>query len=377
MNPWGPLQSRFENPDRPHRMLALDGGGIRGVLTLGILEEVEKQLAKRTRKGSAFRLCDHFDYIAGTSTGAIIAAGLARGMSVAELLGFYRDKGEAMFDKTAIWKRWKTLYEDEKLARQLKQTFKASSTLEPKHLKCLLMLMTRNATTDSPWPISSNPLAKYNDRKRADCNLRLPLWQLVRASTAAPVYFPPERVKLGRQTYVFVDGGVTPYNNPAFCLYRMATLDEYRLGWPTGEDKLMLVSVGTGAAAAEGPDAGSGDGNLLGTAAALPSALMYAAQVDQDLNCRAIGRCVSGAPIDREIGAMIPRAPLSQDLGRAFLYARYNADLSRAGLDAMGLQHLEPERVQKMDSVEFIDELLEVGRTAAKQVNMSDFGALA
>ncbi len=363
-------------------MLSLDGGGIRGVLTLGILEQIEKQLAKRTRKGAAFRLCDYFDYIAGTSTGAIIAAGLARGMSIADLLGFYREKGEAMFDKTAIWKRWRTLYEDEALARQLKKTFKPRSTLEPEHLQCLLLLMTRNATTDSPWPISSNPLAKYNDPSRGDCNLRLPLWQIIRASTAAPVYFPPERVKLGRQTFVFVDGGVTPYNNPAFCLYRMATLPEYKLEWPSGEDKLMLVSVGTGAAASEGPDADSGDGNLLGAAAKLPSALMYAAQVDQDVNCRTVGRCVAGASIDREVGDLIPRdkrgrkIPLSQDLGRAFLYARYNADLSRDGLDKLGLQHIEPAEVQKMDSVEFINELLEVGRTASKQVDLSAFGAL-
>jgi patatin-like phospholipase/acyl hydrolase len=63
-------------------MLALDGGGIRGVMTLGILKGIEDQV------GSP--LCNYFDYIAGTSTGAIIAAGLARGMTVAQLLDFYR-----------------------------------------------------------------------------------------------------------------------------------------------------------------------------------------------------------------------------------------------------------------------------------------------
>jgi uncharacterized protein len=52
----------------------------------------------------------------------------------------------------------------------------------------------RNVTTDSPWPVTNNPYAKYNARNRADRNLDLPLWQLVRASTAAPVYFPPEVV---------------------------------------------------------------------------------------------------------------------------------------------------------------------------------------
>jgi patatin-like phospholipase/acyl hydrolase len=98
--------------------------------------------------------------------------------------------------------------------------------------------VTRNATTDSPWPISSNPLARYNDRIRKDCNLEIPLWNLVRASTAAPIYFPPEILSWDKndptKTFVFVDGGVTSYNNPAFLLYRMATLPHYHLCWARG-----------------------------------------------------------------------------------------------------------------------------------------------
>ena len=49
--------------------------------------------------------------------------------------------------------------------------------------------------------------------------------------------------------------------------------------------------------------------------------------------------------------------PLSQDLGRRFLYARYNADLSREGLDALGLHDIKPKNVQKLDSIEYIDDL--------------------
>ena len=51
-------------------MLALDGGGIRGLITLGILEKIEKLVKDR----AGGKLCDYFDYIGGTSTGAIIAA---------------------------------------------------------------------------------------------------------------------------------------------------------------------------------------------------------------------------------------------------------------------------------------------------------------
>ncbi len=93
------------------------------------------------------------------------------------------------------------------------------------------------------------PRAKYNVAAPADCNLDLPLWQLVRASTAAPTYFPPEDRhphRRGQPRFVFVDGGVTMYNNPAFQLFLMATVEPYKLGWPTGEDKMLLVSIGTG-----------------------------------------------------------------------------------------------------------------------------------
>ena len=62
-------------PSRPRKLLALDGGGIRGVTSLEILLKIEQDLAKATGQGSSFRLGDFFDYIGGTSTGAIIAFG--------------------------------------------------------------------------------------------------------------------------------------------------------------------------------------------------------------------------------------------------------------------------------------------------------------
>ena len=64
---WGQLWSRYHDPDRPHKLLALDGGGIRGLITLGILREMEKKLAERSGQGDAFRLGNWFDYIGGTS----------------------------------------------------------------------------------------------------------------------------------------------------------------------------------------------------------------------------------------------------------------------------------------------------------------------
>jgi hypothetical protein len=383
---WGPLADRYRSI-RSRRLLALDGGGIRGVLTLAILAEIERQLAAITGTGSTFRLCQFFDYIAGTSTGAIIAAGLARGMSTSDLITFYTSIGPEMFQKERLLYRLRHLYRADPLAAQLKTTFGEKTTLAPEHLQCLLLVVTRNVTTDSAWPISSVPVAKYNALERPDCNLQIPLWRLVRASTAAPIYFPPELLEWEpgnpEKSFVFVDGGMTPYNNPGFLLYRMATAAEYRLGWPIGERKLMLVSVGTGTSATLGPDALVPETNIAATLAGVPGALMNGASVDQDVNCRVIGRCVHGAPIDREIGDMIPRdpqnqpIPLTQDLGRHFLYARYSADLSATGLEALGLSGIDAEAVRKLDAVDRIDDLLRVGRAAAGQVDLpAQFGAL-
>jgi hypothetical protein len=386
MSVWGKLAPRYEGKEnQKHKILALDGGGIRGILTLEVLARMEELLAKATGGGPAFRLCHFFDYVGGTSTGAIIAAGLARGMSAKELLDFYQKTGPAMFDKQFILKRWHALYKSEPLKKELQKTFGADTTLKPDDLECLLLAVTRNQTTDSPWPISSNPQAKYNDTSLKDCNLNIPMWQIVRASTAAPVFFPPEVIQWDPQddskAFVFVDGGLTPYNNTAFLLYRMATEAGYCLNWAGGEDKLLVISIGTGAAAAVDDEVEDPSRGLLGNVTALPSALMYAAMVDQDTNCRSIGRCVHGAPIDREIGDMIPRddsgkmIPLSQDLGRRFLYARYNADLSRGGLDALGLNDIKPKNVQKLDSIEYIPDLRKVGRKVAEEIKIEHFGS--
>ncbi len=382
---WGKLATRYEGSEnRKHKLLAFDGGGIRGILTLEILVRMEKLLAQATGAGSEFRLCQFFDYVGGTSTGAIVAAGIARGMTAKELLNFYELTGPAMFDKQFILKRWQALYKSEPLKRELQETFGENTTLKPDDLECLFLAVTRNRTTDSPWPISSNPMAKYNDTSRPDCNLGIPLWQIVRASTAAPVFFPPEVIQWDPEdeskAFVFVDGGMTPYNNPAFLLYRMATGPEYRLNWASGEDKLLLISIGTGAAATVDDDVDDLDRGLVSNIAGIPGALMYGAMVDQDINCRYVGRCVHGAVLDREIGDLIPRdkkgnkIPLSENLGRRFLYARYNADLSHDGLAAMGLQDINPQNVQKLDSIAFIEDLRRMGKKVAEEIRIEHFG---
>jgi uncharacterized protein len=397
------VQAKMAKPG-PRKLLSLDGGGIRGLITIEILARIESILREQSGKRSLV-LADYFDYIAGTSTGAVIGTLLALGKPVDEIRSIYLDCGQMMFDKDTIIGRLRTLssglataaqlgtyyarrwigveeayatYPDEPLAAKLKELVGGDdTTFGTDKLRTLLLLVLSNATTDSPWTLSNNPRAKYNDPARSNSNARFPLWQLVRASTAAPTFFPPQEIKVGNDTFVFMDGGVTSYNNPSFQLFLQATLEPYRVMWPTGEKNMLLVSVGTGLH----PNVQEGlRRTALGPAAAISTAteaLFNAAMYQQDQLCRVFGRCLCGESLDREIGDLVGmKGPA--DPTRFFTYVRYNATLTAEGLSDLGLAHIKPADVQSLDSVEHMKELQEVGRAAAeKQVQPEHFSGFA
>lgn len=363
-------------PDAPKRLLALDGGGIRGVLTIEILAQIEK-LLQEAHSDESLRLGDYFDYIAGTSTGAILATGLARGMRVSEIRDIYQNHGKQMFQRASLWRRVWYKYYSRDLQKLMQETFGKDTTFGDPGLRCLLMVMLRNASTDSPWPISNNPNAIYNDPNRPDCNLNIPLWQLVRGSTAAPTFFPPEPIRVAtrgvEREFVFVDGGVTMSNNPSLQLFLMATLKPYKLEWPTGEDKMLIVSLGTGSAPQADERLRPFAMNVIYNATSLPGALMGGALNQQDLTCRVLGNCRHGAQLDREIGDLLGDKQSLHGVPPLFSYVRYNATLTRKGLDDLGLRDIDPVRVQKLDAVENIADLQRVGRAAAREVSPSHF----
>lgn len=354
----------------PRRLLALDGGGVRGVISIEVLGEIERTLQAQLGRGDDFVLADYFDYIAGTSTGAIIATGLALGLRVEQIRTFYRLNARDMFDKAGLRERFRYLFRHDKLAERLRGEIGADTTLGSDKVRTLLLLVMRNASTNSPWPLSNNPAAAFN-RTTPHSNLDLPLWQLVRASTAAPLYFPPEVITVGEETFVFVDGGVTVYNNPAFQLFLMATVEPYNLNWPTGREQMLLVSIGTGNNPGANTDLRPDQMNVVYNAASVPAALMSAALHEQDFLCRTFGDCRHGERIDSEVGDMIgARGPLAEKL---FTYLRYDVQLSRRGLDALGLPAISPEHVQKVDSVDHLAELTLVGEALAKRVQPEHF----
>ena len=159
-DPTNPSRSAEDAP--PKALLALDGGGMRGAFTLGVLGVLESSLARATGRERDFVLADYFDFIGGTSTGAIIASGLALGWSVDELKEKYRLLGEVVFHKRwfAPARAW-SKYPGAPLQKQLRKEFGARTFGDPA-LRATLMIVMHNRTTDSPWPLCNHPRMRYN-----------------------------------------------------------------------------------------------------------------------------------------------------------------------------------------------------------------------
>lgn len=370
-----PTARRYEDRQTspgPKRLLACDGGGIRGVLALEVLGAIEQQLRRR-RNQPDLVLSDYFDYIGGTSTGAIIAAALAMGKPVDEVRERYATLGRKVFRRRVLPMRLRSMYRDGPLTEELEAFFGSGTTLGDPEFRSLLLVVLHNTVTDSPWPLSNCTRAKYNRADRylnaeADRNVDLPLSTVVRGSTAAPVYFPPQQLRVGSRDFVFQDGGMTPFNNPALLLFLMATLPEYGLCWPAGEENLLLVSVGTGSAAAVHPGLRPRKVDLLFNASNFPGVFMRGASVGQDLVCRSLGRTRAGTILDREFGSRLDAvAPGGRNL---FTYVRYDADLSDDALTVLGIPARDCGGLRKLDAVGVIPQLTSVGKAVARRVDV-------
>ena len=356
------------------RLLSIDGGGVRGVVALEVLARIEQLLRDETGDPELV-LGDWFDYVGGTSTGAIIAGGVALGLPVSRIQQLYRDNMHSIFTRAGIFDLVRARYDEAGIETVLRREFGEERTLGSPDLRCLLLLGLRNTSTGSPWPVSSNPRAKYNQRRYNQgsgvSNLDLPLWQLVRASSAAPTFFVPEEVDVGGHTFVFSDGAVTTLNNPALQLFLMATLPAYHLGWPTGRDELLLVSVGTGTTERLQADLRAEDLNLLSYATQVPEALIHSAAVQNDVLCRVLGECRSGPRLDSELGDLVGGAGLLAE--PLFSYVRYDGETHPASLEQLGVGHLSTESLDRIDGVEFIEEMCEFGRAISTLVDPAHF----
>jgi hypothetical protein len=355
----------------PKRILALDGGGIRGVLSLQFLQAIESLI--KARFGDKTRLCDYFDLIGGTSTGSIIAAGLACGKTVDELQDIYTKLGASAFQQGGFGKflpgplqgKFAPKFPSEPLQAELDRQLGADTTLDSDKILTGLMIMTKRLDTASPWPLNNGGRGKYAAQDGA-----LRLTQVVRASTAAPTYFAPEEIPIHSRagTVVdgaFVDGGVTPFNDPALQLLMLARLEGHGFCWPSGKDKLLIVSVGTGQyKEPRTAQAVLSDATALQGIAALQSLLDDCERMNR-ATLQWLTNCLTPWTIDRAVGNMKVDSEKGPQLAT---YVRYNAVLEQAWLKTELGVDLTPdkiEQVRKIDDASNLSDLADLGRRAA------------
>jgi uncharacterized protein len=362
---------------RPKRLLALDGGGIRGILSLGILKQIESLLRQRFGNDPAFRLSDYFDLIGGTSTGAIIASGLSMGMSVDEIEHHFRVLGGAIFKRSLLRiPNVVATYDAQKVTDVLRTVF-GERTLASPDFRTGLMVMTKRLDTGSPWPLHNNPRGKYFGRRtdsQAIPNSNFPLWRVIRASTAAPTYFDPEYVQITEDSLLsgmttvtgeFVDGGVSTANNPALQLLMLATMEGHGFIWDSNPDNLLLVSIGTGRLPPK-----RREGIATGSLAGLHAVRSLISLMDDcaDLVETTL-QWLSHSPTAREIDRATRKA--GPVLGQApqLSYLRYNAVFdSEWCRDTLAIDFAQDRLnlISELDAIDGIDDLYQIGVAVGK-----------
>ena len=404
----------------PKRILSLDGGGVRGAISVAFLERIEEIFAeyeyedwlqtqagksaspsereeKRKHFAATVQLCNHFDLIGGTSTGALIAGALALGFRTDEIKKFYTERAKDIF-RRPIWRipGLQAKFDARGLQQEIDRVVK-ERTLDSPDLLTGLCVVTKRMDTGSPWILANNPRAPYWETKRRDKNNAghignrdYKLKTLVRASTAAPHFFDPEIVRIiadedqeqqprdqpigeaqqdkiaeqadrvedklaglnkhlsrfPRMTKwltrlralllvrnkghdpdthgLFVDGGVTPFNNPSIAILMQVVLKPFKICWPLGPDELTFVSIGTGSYRAKLSFRELGWSRNIKLALHSLLSMMNDNQSQALAQMQWLGECPAPWPINSEIGDLANEMPPGR---RWFRFMRYDVRL--------------------------------------------------
>lgn len=389
------IAARLHSQDR-YRIMSLDGGGTRGIISIAFLEQIEALLQSRLGRGDDFVLADYFDLIGGTSVGALIATQLALGMRVSVIRDNFKAWMPEIFRKRRIALKGVTdLYDAKPLSGKIRSVV-GMERMDSDKLRTGLAIVAKRADTGSVWIMTNNPRCKYwnRDGDRTP-NAAFKLHDVLRATTAAPTFFRPSEIEIFegldgnkqfKKTGKFVDGAVSPHNNPSLQLFKLARLKGYELNWPVGEDKLLMISIGTGTHATEvkksrllANEATDALLGMIGDGQQLALAVMQWLSTPRD-----------PWEIDREIGSQ------SEDLlsDRALLsFQRYDMPLERRWLEntdpklngrrvgpqlANALKAISKKRaladLQQLIAPENVAILYDLGRAAAlDQVAAEDF----
>lgn len=243
------VEQRLFSPGKK-RVLTLDGGGVRGIVSIAFLEKMERELRDATGRPDLV-LSDVFDMIAGTSVGSMLATMLAMGREVSEIKETFLELAQKIFIGRETMLGPKRF--DARPLVNGTRSIVGEATLGSHELVTGLCIIAKRVDTGSPWILSNNPKMPYfHDGADFRGNKHYKLVNIVRASTAAPFLFTPTEIVIhtddqgNHETGLFVDGGVSPHNNPALQMLTQAALPSYQLNWTLDPDELMMISVGTG-----------------------------------------------------------------------------------------------------------------------------------
>jgi hypothetical protein len=352
----------------PKRILSLDGGGVRGAATIAFLEKLEAEISEI--EGRPTRLAEWFDLIGGTSTGAIIAAALALGYRASELNVFYSELAPRIFKRSYLRVfGWQAKFDSRRLMQELAAVI-GKRTLDSDEILTGLCVVLKRMDTGSAWIVMNNPRSVFWETPSDHAfvgNRHLPLANLVRASTAAPSFFDPELIEIvaGQPAGLFIDGGLTPHNNPALVLLMVALLPAYGLNWKIGVENLTVVSVGTGSFRATLNPLEAVRLSAIGLAVRSLAAMISESQQLVLTLMTYLGQSPVPWTINSEIGDL---GQVVAQTGNLFRFLRYDLRLEEKWLKESLGETVPTEvvkRLRQMDNAKNMPMLYELGRKAA------------
>ncbi len=216
LNVNGKEDSRFDQDS--FRILSLDGGGLKGLFTAKLLADLERDLG--------VQIGDHFDLITGTSTGAIIALGLAFRIPASDILHFYRDKGPKIFDASSFG-IISTRYSAEPLRVALTDVF-GEKTLADSSNRLVIPAFNLQRREVKLFKTRHSPRFLRDWKMRAV--------DVALASAAAPTYLP---AFVDESLIKYVDGGIWA-NNPS-----LVGIIEAMTVLGVDRSQINLLSIGT------------------------------------------------------------------------------------------------------------------------------------
>jgi len=361
----------------PKRLLALDAGGLRAIISIAFLERLENVLAEASNRDQGAdtrkpRLADHFDIVGGTSTGGLIATLIALGQSAAQVREMFAGVAKRTF-KSSRWRLplLQQKFDTSAWGREIEAII-GDRSLDTSDLVTGLGIVAKRFDTGSAWMLANNPRAAYWETPPDNSyfgNRRYRLANLVRAATAVPGYFEPVELPVvgGETAGIFVDGGMSMHSNPSLLLLMMATLKAYGLCWRTDPDNLSIASIGTGSFRKRMPQPMGpkllSNFNLIvrGLHSVIGEAEVFVLSQMQLL-----GECPMPWNINSEVGTLANERPFG---GPHFRFLRYDVRLETGWLDQrLGLKITSEdlEKLRSLDDPGVIPDLYHIGQRAAE-----------